>query len=368
MAKMFNSENYKSYFAWENYHKLDEHQRQELLEFTVEQTRQDKGLKDVDVSFQNSSPSLRGSCSPRIGMGGQCKGHKMVLNSDVLTSQNVDVPYGVYNTINHELEHASQYEKASNRRIGNDNSEVLEQRLNDEHYYSSAGDKIDVSTGRRTARFDGQTDYQLYRAQACEADARAAGLNAVEDLEKTNRANGIKDEHAQDYIETAKADEVVNNREMMSKLGMHSRENMAREELEHIPLKQVSRQERKEVLDYAREKDYETAKTVLSDDSRGQATEQQMRQQFNENSRYKDFYQTDRYESNKVNDSERKNYKYSTYKWDSEDESKETKDTVSTEETQSKSTQQKSGDNRSDTYDDFQVEQNNEQNNQSHKH
>ena len=49
-------------------------------------------------------------------------------------------------------------------------------------------------------------------------------------------------------------------------------------------------------------------------------------------------------------------------------ESKETKDTVSTEETQSKSTQHKSGDNRSDTYDDFQVEQNNEQNNQSHKH
>lgn len=80
MAKMFNSGNYKSYFAWENYHKLDEHQRQELLKFTVEQIRQDKGLKDVDVSFQNDSYS-HGTCSPRIGVSGRCKGHEMVLHS-----------------------------------------------------------------------------------------------------------------------------------------------------------------------------------------------------------------------------------------------------------------------------------------------
>lgn len=241
------------------------------------------------------------------------------------------MPYCVYNTINHELEHASQYEKASNRWIGNDNSEVLEQRLNDEHYYSYKGDKIDASTKVRTARFDQQTDFQLYRAQACEADARAAGLTAVEELEKNNRANGIRDEHAQDYIETAKADEVANNREMMLKLGMHSRENMAREELEHVPLKQVSAQERQKVLDYAREKDYEIAKTVLIDDSRGQATEQQLLQQFNENSGYKDFYQTAVYMSNKVNDSERKNYKYSKYKYDIEADLKEIKGTVAKE-------------------------------------
>lgn len=218
---------------------------------------------------------------------------------------------------NHELEHASQYEKSANKSIGNDDAPTLEQRLNDEHYYSSSGDRVVHVEGERyrTIRFDDETDFQLYRAQACEADARAAGLKAVGALRESNIQNGIQDAYIDNYLEYAQANEINDNRDMMSKLGMHSRENMAREELEHISNKRVSAEDRKKVIEYARQKDYETAKAVISQDSNGNLTEEQIKQHFEKNEGYQDFYQTERYNALKVKEGERKDYKYSTYKW-----------------------------------------------------
>ena len=321
MAKLFMANNYKTYFSWEKFHELSPEQRKELIDFSVKQISEEKKLHTVDLEFRDMDPSSRGSCTPQLGVLNHLKGHKMVLNSDVLTSNSRTAPYSVYNTINHELEHAGQYERASNRSIGNDDAYTLEQRLNDEHYYSASGDKVVYHDGAkyRTVRFDDETDYQLYRAQACEADARAAGLKAVEELKESNVLCGIYDEDIENYIEYAKANEVANNRDMLEQLGMHSRENMAREELNHISEKRVSPEDREKVIAYARQKDYEVAKEVLLSDANGNLTEDQIRQKFESDAEYNDFYQSDIYKANKVVDSERQYYKYSKYKWESDD-------------------------------------------------
>ncbi len=323
---VFTSANYKSYFAWENFRGLEPEQRQDLINFTVEQIRQEKGLKNVDVNIQDMKPSSRGSCSQNYGLFNQFKGHTLTLNSDVLTSHRPSAPYSIYNTINHELEHASQYEHAAEKAISNDNAAVLEQRLNDQHYYSASGDKISHNAdgsvirtvdGRivREARFDSETDYQLYRAQACEADARQAGLKAVEALQKNNQANGINDVFIEEYIESTQANEVAENRIMMQQLGMHSRESLAREELSHISEEKVSKSAREKVIEYAREKDFEVAQEVLMDDAYGEITEAEIRDKFENNEGYSDFFATDGYNEKKVAENERKEYKFARYKW-----------------------------------------------------
>ena len=318
---LFTAENYKTYFSWQNFNELSPEQRKELISFTVKQISEENGLHSVDLEFKDMKPSSRGSCTPQLGVFNHLKGHKMVLNSDVLTSKSRTAPYSIYNTINHELEHANQYERASDRKIGNDDAATLEQRLNDEHYYSASGDKVIERDGERyrTIRFDEETDFQLYRAQACEADARAAGLKAVEELKTSNAAHGIYDEDIDNYIEYERDNEVIENREMLKRLGMHSRENMAREELDHISEKRVSLENREKVIAYARQKDYEVAKEVLKDDANGNLTEDQIRQKFDSDDEYNDFYQTDNYNANKVDDSTRCLYKYSKYKWESDD-------------------------------------------------
>lgn len=319
-SKFFTAQNYRSYFSWQKFHELTPEQRNDLIVFSVEQIRLEKNLDYVDLKFKDMESSSRGSCVQKFGVFNHFKGHEMILNSDILTSNSRTAPYSIFNTINHELEHASQYEKSSNRRIENDDAAMLEQRLNDEHYYSANGDRIIYQDGvrYRTIRFDSETDYQLYRAQACEADARAAGLKSVEELKKINTLNGIHDEDIDNYIEYTKANEVNNNRDMLTSLGMHSRENMAKEELNHISEKRVSAEDREKVIAYARQKDYEVAKDVILADSNGNLTEEQIRQRFDSDIEYKDFYQSDTYKAKKVVDSERKEYKYSTYKWDND--------------------------------------------------
>lgn len=318
--KLFTMDNFRTYFSWQKFHELTKEQRSELLDFTVKQISAEKGLHSVKLEFMDMEPSCRGFCTPQMGFFNNLKGHSMVLNSDILKSNSKTAPYSIYNTVNHELEHANQYERASDRTIGNDDSATLEQRLNDEHYYSASGDKVFYRDGvrYRTIRFDDETDYQLYQAQACEADARAEGLKAVEELKKLNVLHGIDDKEIDDYLEYAKANEITNNRDMMKQLGMHSRENMVREELSHISEKKVSLKDREKVIAYARQKDYEVAKEVLLDDSNGNLTEEQVKQKFENNNEYNDFYQSDIYRENKVNESERKFYKYSNYKWESD--------------------------------------------------
>ena len=319
-ALNFNSENYKSYFTFEKFSALNEQERENLISFTVEQIVAEKGLKKVKVVFdKNMSPAERGQCEPKYGLFNQFKGHEMRLNADILNSHSCNTPYSTYNTIYHELEHAIQYENSANREIKNDNAAVLEQRLNDEHYYSADGDRIIQAgddTFSRTIRFDEKTDYQLYRAQACEADARRAGINAVKELQKSNLENGIEDEYIDDYIEVASVNEIASNREMLKTLGMHSRENMAKEELSHISYDKVNEEDRKKVLEYARKKDFETAREVLVEDNRGQLTDEQLKQHFDNDDSYSDFYKSEKFQALKVQDFERDNYRYSDYKWD----------------------------------------------------
>lgn len=319
---VFTSDNYKTYFTSENFRHLESAQRQDLIKFTVEQIRNEKGLKNVNLQFEDMDPSSRGSCSQNYGIFNQFNGHTLTLNSDVLTSKKISIPYSTYNTINHELEHADQYEHAADRSIKNNDAVTLEQRLNDQHYYSASGDKIiHLDDGKaRIYRFDNETDFQLYRAQACEADARQAGLKAVEDLKIHNQSSGIDDIFIDDYIEATRANEIAENRTMMDKLGMHSRESLAREELSHISHDKVTVEERAKIIDYAREKDFETAKQVLQDDAYGKTTEAELRKQFDNNIGYQDFYSTDYYNANKVPDNDRSEYKFAKYKWNDEGE------------------------------------------------
>lgn len=323
MSKIiFTPDNYKTYFTSASFRQLEPAQRQELVKYTVEQIRNEKGLKNVNVQFEDMGPSSRGSCSQNYGIFKQFNGHTLTLNSDVLTSKKVSISYSTYNTINHELEHADQYEHAVDRSIKNDDAVTLEQRLNDQHYYSASGDKIiHLDDGKaRIYRFDSETDFQLYRAQACEADARQAGLKAVEDLKNYNQSKGIEDIFIDDYIEATRANEIAENRTMMDKLGMHSRESLAREELSHVSQDKVTVEERAKIIDYAREKDFETAKQVLQDDAYGKATEAELRRQFDNNIGYQDFYSTDYYKANKVADNDRSEYKFAKYKWSDDGE------------------------------------------------
>ena len=310
----FNKDNYKTYYRWERFKSLRPEQREELIKFSVEEIRKEKGLQEVHVDFEDADSTSRGYCYQNV-RDGKLLGHEVRLNSDILTeTHNYYAPYQIYNTINHELEHASQYEHASNIKIGNDDAATLEQRLNDQHYYSASGDKIvngADGTKHREYRFERQVDYQMYRAQACEADARAAGYSAVESLKQ----EGQSDVYLDSYLKTEKAREINNNRTMMSRLGMHSRENMAKEELSHLSRDKVSEQDQARVLEYARQKDYETAKEVLIADSGGTASEEEMREQFDSNETYTDFYKSQQYNDKKVTAEEHKNYSYAQYKW-----------------------------------------------------
>ena len=316
----FTAENYKSFFAYRNFSELNPKERKELIKFTVEKIREDKGLAAVKFRCKDMERENRGYCSQEKSLFGKFKNHNLVLNSDILYSKRANISYETFNTINHELEHAMQYENNANVELSNDIPEILEQRLNDEHYYAADGDKIvGLFNDERSARFDTQTDYQLYRAQACESDAREAGLQAVEKLRIDNERNGVIDEHIIDYLDAKHADDIVDNREMLSKLGMHSREKLAKEQLSYISEEKISSEQREKVLEYARKKDYEVAQKVLEDDHYN-LSEDEIFEKFNSNEEYGDFFETDRYNELKVKDNERSHYKYGNYKWEDDEE------------------------------------------------
>lgn len=329
----FNEKNYKTFFRYDVFKDLSVEKRKELIKIAVKTISLDKGIHNVDVVFKKMPKNNRGSCSQNFNFFGKFTGHTMILNDDVLTETNISSPYSLFDTLNHELEHAHQFENASNRSIDNSNVDVLEQRLNDEHYYCSNGDKIKkgIFGEYRIPRFDSETDYQLYRAQACESDARQAGINAVEQLRNENLKLGYDDYYADVYIDSEHANEINENIEMFKKLGMHPRENLLKEELNFLPEGKLTLEEKNNVIEYARSKDFEIAKKVLNEKYSFLLDEENLYSNFLENIDYDDFFKKSMYQNQKLKASEKEEYKFATYKWnnDSLNETKTKRDNFS---------------------------------------
>ena len=318
---IINSQNYKTFFIGNRFLSLSSEERERLVSCAVENLCKEKGLKNATVSFEKMKENTRGQYNPDT-IFTHLKGHKIKLNQDFLTTQNTNASYILFNTINHELEHAKQYENASNPHIKNSDAATLEQKLNDEHYYSSKGDKIitDIFGTKigRTYRFHEDIDFQLYRAQASEAEARVAGMKAVEELKESNLKNGFIDEDIDNYLIAEQTNEYIENKKMVNLLGMHPRESLVKEELSHISTQKISEEDRQRVIDYARNKDYETAKVMLQSDHKGNLSEEQTRRFFETNNGYVDFFKTNGYDSLKVKDNERRRYRSFNNKWDQE--------------------------------------------------
>lgn len=315
MSSFFlNSTNYKTYFSWNEFSKLNKQEREELIRYSVEQIRNDKGLKKVDVNFFEADQSLRGSCG-RIYDGKHLVGHVLKLNANVLTEAwDYYTPYKLFNTINHELEHALQFEQSANHRIKNSNPAVFEQRLNDQHYYCAGGDKSIIMQGEemRVPRFSEKIDEQLYLAQASEAEARAAGFSAVKDLFANNR----NDPYLEKYLLQQGKLNIANNKEMMETIGMHPREEMAREELKYISTRRINEVNRRQVIEYARQKDFQIAREVLNALLKDKASEDELNHIFNSDIGYENFFKTKQYVQNKVTETNHDFYIYAKYKWD----------------------------------------------------
>ncbi len=309
-----NSQNYKSFFKSETFRSLSPSDRQKLIEFTVDEVHQERGLSDVKTSFFKCNDSNRntiGACS-QSSKGGVLKNHNISFNDSILTSNDPHASYRIYETIHHELEHASQYERSADPGIGNSDPETLEQRLNDRHYYNASGDKVSFLGNNRTPRFDRTTDRQLYRAQATEAEARAAGRRAIEDL----KSELGDDEQLDSYIEMSRADEIEENRSMYYQLGTHSRERMAEEELSHLPKGKVSDADAEAVKSYAREKDYAAYKEFVNESEFGLASEDDIKSRFEQDLQFDDFYKSEEYDNKKLKSFGRGQYKMGGYKWD----------------------------------------------------
>ncbi len=311
----FSRKNYKEFFHYDKYKSLSPAEREQLIRTAVDDIARRKGIKEVELSFignERNDPDFekwRGSCSTRIE-GNEVKKHIIRLNADVLEREDPTASYSVYKTIHHETEHAVQTEKNINAKIKNKDPERLESRLNDRHYYQSDGDRVMTANGSKT-RFSPSIDYQLYRGQSQEADARKAGLKGIEEL-KDRR---IEDKHLDRYLQDEKNREIMSNQKMLKNLGMHTRESLAREEINMMYKGLISEKEEERVLNYAREKDYETAKEVLSNDSEGRYSESEMKRIFENDEVYPDFFKTDSYKNNKVTAAEHKDYVVRGYDW-----------------------------------------------------
>ena len=287
----FDENNYKTYYSWEKFRTLNPQERQQLLEYTVDQIRTEKGLQKISLHLEDRDPGSRGQWQPSRGWFNRFKGHEIHLNNDILRANHPYAAYSMYNTINHEIEHASQYEMSLEQSETHDNPEILEQQLNDQNYFSA--DAVRFGSDGKHDR-----DFQLYRAQASEAEARKAGLDAVKALRESNLSQGIEDKNADKYIRYAEAREIKKDREMIETLGMHSRESMAAEELSYISDKYISQSDRVKVLNYAREKDYQTSKSVLQ--RYEHMGEDQVKEEFSSNKRY-DFFKSTTYDVAKRN-------------------------------------------------------------------
>lgn len=311
----FNKRNYKEYFHYDKYKNLSPAEREQLIRTAVDDIARRKGIKEVELSFVENTKNdpdfekWRGSCSTKLE-GNEVKKHVIRLNADVLERDDAVAPYSVYKTVHHETEHAVQTEKNVNLKIKNKDPERLESRLNDRHYYQSDGDRVRTVNGSKT-RFGENIDYQLYRGQSQEADARKAGLKGIEEL----RDRRIEDKHLDRYLQDEKNREIMSNQKMLKNLGMHTRESLAREEINMMYKGLISEKEEERVLSYAREKDFETAKEVLSNDSEGRYSENDMKRIFENDEVYPDFFKTDAYENNKVTAAEHKDYVIRGYDW-----------------------------------------------------
>ncbi len=320
------TDNYKKFFSWNEFSQLSSEERESLMRFTIREIAHDKGIaSNVTTYFDDMKPWQRGSCSQTLDKDRMCTGHVVRLNSDILYSDKPDSSYDIYNTIHHELTHAKQYENASSLNISNDNPEVLELRLNDEHYYNANGDKINL-WGNRVVRYDTQTDYMLYRGQACESEAREAGEKALNELQESFSNMGVNDEYLPQYLQLVQDDKIVNDREMIASLGAHVREDLATEQIKHLPKNKLSKEQKEAVLAYARSKDYQTAKAVYEKDYQDlQLSDEKLMTKFEsdrENSHGKVFFESDTFERKKPSVIELSKLRGANYKWN-EDISKQ---------------------------------------------
>ena len=116
-------ENYKRYFDSRVYSGLNMDQRRALLDFTVKQEAERRGISNVDLAYKGQkegwTPGNRGSMSCSFE-NGQLKQH-VTINQDVLTRTDPDISYSSYKTICHELEHGVQNEQMYDPKISNDN-------------------------------------------------------------------------------------------------------------------------------------------------------------------------------------------------------------------------------------------------------
>ena len=277
----FDASNYRTYLSYEKIQGLSSDQREALFKFASQQTADEKGLKQVDFEAERVLPDKDGrlwggSCSQKFSqIIKKLEGHELSMNSYCWNRDSITVPYSSCRTMYHELEHAAQFERSIDRGIKNSDPAALEMRLNDGHYYRSNGDKAVLTpTGLTLSKRFGNAadannniDFHLYQAQACETEARRAGIRGLEEMQKYNREHGISDYHLDAYVSAAKAEEAHINRSIMKDLGMHPREQMAKEQLSQIPKSKISEEDRARVLQYAREKDYEMASEVLRDNA-----------------------------------------------------------------------------------------------------
>lgn len=316
-SNKFNESNFRSFFRSEVYRELQPEDRMALIKLTVEQVRKEQGLAPVEVAFVKQDPQHRGATwSDYSEDGEKVLQHHISINDDVIYDPSIFTSYSVYQTIHHELRHDYQHEVAVDRSIDNSDPYVLEQRLNQQHYYRYGGDKTTVSIfGKRslTYRFGEETDKQLYYAEAVEKDARVAGAQAIEKL----RSDYLTDDPTLDaFIYQNKQLEASKSQHIMEALGVHSREELAREELRYIPEDKLSNADRERVLSYAREKDLEAYTEYIENTPWLKLSKEQIETEFNEDFKYDNFFKSECYQKNKAMGKEREYSDLSHYKWD----------------------------------------------------
>ncbi len=316
-----NELNFRSFFRSEVYRKLEPEDRMALIRLTVEQVRKEQGLAPVEVTFVKQDPKHRGATwSDYSEDGEKVLQHHITINDDVIYDPSIFTSYSVYQTIHHELRHDYQHEVAIDKSIDNSDPYVLEQRLNQQHYYRYGGDKTTFSIlGNRklTYRFGGEIDKQLYYAEAVEKDARVIGAKAIEKLSSDYLAD---DPTLDAFIYQNKQLEASKSQHIMEALGVHSREELAKEELRYISEDKLSNADRERVLAYAREKDLEAYTEYIENTPWLKLSKEQIETEFNEDFKFDNFFKSDNYQKNKATGKEREFSNLSHYKWDKSNE------------------------------------------------
>ena len=284
----FTRDNYKQYFAKDNFTSLNPFDREKLIRFSVDTIRKDLGLGEVNLQFVNNGEMFCGQmwvkeCRGAIGstVTDGNMSHRMFLNSDSLIRNDDAISYETFKTINHELEHGVQNTQIRNKAITNDNTEVCELRGNSTYYYKPSGSFVDEN-GKNVGG-------ALYLSQVKEAKAREAGLNAVKKLVEENKANGINDPAGEDYVYDLTARENTIRKNNIQKLGAHSREEMAKEALDNM--KSVTNSQRKAVIDQARKADYENLKMAYGNGH----SDKELKSMFENDTVARNYYQTPQY-------------------------------------------------------------------------